>query len=372
MPSRLFPLYALPFLFACGQAPEAPSSPAPTQEGEAPVTAAGPWAIATANPLATEAGAKILRAGGSAVDAAVAVQAVLGLVEPQSSGLGGGAFMLHYDADTGEITTYDGREMAPASATTDLFLNTDGTPMGFYDAVTSGKSIGVPGAVAMLGLAHDQHGEMPWADLFADAHHLATDGFEVSPRLSFLIGRTRRLPDNEAARALYFDAAGEPLAEGAVLRNPDYARTLEMIAQGGADAFYEGEIAEAIVSAVNAQAGPGTMTLEDIATYEPVIRRTICAPYRQYEICSMGPPSSGGVTMLQILGLFDRMDADIINTPSPEAWAHYLEASRLAYADRAVYLADPRAIVAEGVTTEDVVDALIDPAYLDRACRLDR
>jgi gamma-glutamyltranspeptidase/glutathione hydrolase len=327
------------------------------------------WAIATANPLATEAGARILERGGDAVDAAVAVQAVLGLVEPQSSGLGGGAFMLYYDAESNAITAYDGREVAPYSAEPDMFFNEEtGQPMGFYDAVTSGRSVGVPGVVAMLDVAHSEHGQLEWEDLFRDAQRLARDGFEVSPRLSMLLGRTRRLVDDESARRLYYNEDGTPLAEGTLLRNPDYLDTLNAIASGGAGAFYTGEIAEAIVAAVNARAGEGTMSLEDLSAYTPIEREPICGPFLSYRICSMPPPSSGGVTVLQILGLAER--AGLGNSSTAEGWTHYVEASRLAYADRNLYLADPISMGSGDVDADQITDALVEGGYLDSRARL--
>ena len=326
-----------------------------------------PWVVVSADRRASEAGAAVLARGGNAIDAAITVQTVLGLVEPQSSGLGGGAFMLYYDASSKAVKAYDGREVAPFSAAPDMFLQEDGTPMPFYDAVTSGLSVGVPGAVAMLSLAHAEHGVLEWSSLFAPAETLARDGFQVSPRLNYLLGRFTKFAETEAANATYYTADGEPLAEGATVLNTAYADTVRAIAEGGAAAFYTGEIAEQIVAAVNAKAGEGTMTLEDLASYQPTKRRPVCLVALAHEICSMGPPSSGGVTVLQILSLFEQSMGDT-DAPSAEAWAKYLEASRLAFADRNHYLADPSAMGGEGVDARDIVEGLISAPYLaDRA-----
>lgn len=343
------------------------ATPTPTPGADTPASL--PWIVATANPHATRAGAAILAKGGSAVDAAVAVQATLTLVEPQSSGLGGGAFMLLHDASSGELLTYDGRETAPASARPDMFLKDDGTPMGFYDAVTSGKSVGVPGVVAMLGKAHDAHGTLPWEELFYDAAELAYDGFEISPRLAGMIARLSRLSDQDAARALYFDEAGEPLTAGAILKNPAYAETLRILAHNGPSAFYEGPIAQGIVDTVNAKAGDGTLTLADFAGYTPLERDPVCTIFVGHEVCSMAPPSSGGVTLLQILGLTERATA-IAEGPTAENWAAYVEASRLAYADRDRYLADPVSMGDGERSADDLIDGLLSPRYLDERSRL--
>src|SRR4051812_29148886 len=262
--------------------------------------------VAAAHPLAVEAGRQILREGGSAVDAAIAVQMVLTLVEPQSSGIGGGGFILHYDPQRHELESYDGRETAPASAKPDMFLGPDGAPLQFYDAVVGGLSVGVPGVLRMLELAHKEHGKLPWAQLFAPAIKLAEEGFPVSPRLAESIAEDEylgKMPD--AARYFYSD--GKPLAAGAQLRNPALATVLRAIAEGGADAFYLGKIAQEIVTTVN-QAKPraGGMTLADLAGYQALKRAVPCGTYRAYKVCGMGPPSSGGITVLQILGLLQR------------------------------------------------------------------
>ena len=353
---------AMAGLAACGReqarepAPQTPSEAAPAKR----------WFIAAANPHAAEAGAEILRRGGSAVDAAVATQAVLGLVEPQSSGLGGGAFMIHYDPAAGTLETYDGRETAPASATPDRFLTETGEPMGFYDAVAGGLSVGVPGVVRMLELAHEEHGALAWSTLFDSSVALSEEGFEVSPRLNNLLGRIPRLKQLPAAAAYFYSDAGEPWPVGHVLKNPAYAQTLRAIAADGADVFYEGAVAEAIVEAVNSAPNPGGMTLEDLAGYQPVKRAPVCGAYRVYEICSMAPPSSGGVTTLQIMAMLERFDMAGAGAGSVEALHLIFEASRLAYADRNRYLADNDKLAsAGGLTPEAVVSGLLNPAYLD-------
>jgi len=323
------------------------------------------WFVSAANSYATNAGAEILKRGGSAVDAAIAVEAVLGLVEPQSSGFGGGAFMLHYDPATRSLVTYDGREVAPMSATPDRFLDGEGQPIPFYDAVAGGLSVGVPGMVAMLSLAHEEHGFLPWADLLVPAQKLAEEGFEVSPRLNGLLARIPRLKQLPVAASYFYDQDGQPWPVGHVLKNPAYASTLQKLRDEGASVFYEGEIAEGIVDAVNTAPNPGGMTLSDIAGYEPVIRDPVCGPYRNYKICSMAPPSSGGVTVLQILSLLESFDLAAAGAGSVEALHLLFEASRLAYADRARYLADQdQTAAAGGLSAEALIAGLLNPPYL--------
>lgn len=356
-------------LAGCGNADDQSKSPAESSNSADSSVSGGEnakrWFIAAANPYAVEAGAEILRQGGSAVDAAVATQAALGLVEPQSSGLGGGAFMIHYDPISGTLETYDGRETAPASATPDRFLKEDGEPMGFYDAVAGGLSVGVPGVVRMLGLAHEEHGALPWDELFESTIELSEEGFEVSPRLNNLLTRIPRLKQLPVAAAYFYDEDGTPHAVGHVLKNPAYADTMRIIAEGGADAFYEGQIAEAIVKAVNTAPNPGGMTLEDIAGYQPIKRTPVCGTYRVYEICSMAPPSSGGVTTLQIMSLLERFDMAGAGAGSVEALHLIFEASRLAYADRNEYLADNDKLdPATGLSAETIIAGLLNPEYL--------
>lgn len=297
--------------------------------------------VVAANPLAAQAGLDVLRQGGSAADALVAVQTVLGLVEPQSSGLGGGAFLVWYDAQTGEITTFDGRETAPMAASDDLFLE-DGEPMAFFDAVIGGRSVGTPGVVRLMEAVHQRYGKHEWADLFESAIELAEAGFEVSPRLHTQIADDRGKLDQEpAARAYFYDESGEPIAAGTILKNPDYAATLRTIAQEGADAFYTGDIAQKIVEAVrNHPTNPGLLSLEDLASYEVKQRPAVCAPYRGLDVCGMGPPSSGALTIGQILGMVSHFNLAALGPDDPESWRIIGEATRLAFADRDMYMAD--------------------------------
>ena len=297
--------------------------------------------IAAANPYAAQAGLDMLARGGSAVDAAIAAQMVLNLVEPQSSGIGGGGFMLTYDGSNGSVAAYDGRETAPAAATPALFLDAEGEPLGFFDAVIGGRAAGVPGLLAMLEMAHERHGKLPWAALFEPAITLAEEGFFLSPRLHKLIGEARDVGRYATARAYFFTPAGLPRPVGARLANPQFAATLRAIAGQGAKAFYEGDIAADMVAAVRGAAdNPGLMSLADLAAYEAKQRDPVCRDYRQWRVCGMGPPSSGGVTILQILGLLEGFDLAALAPGSLEAVHLISEASRLAYADRAHYLAD--------------------------------
>ncbi len=296
--------------------------------------------VAAANPLAVDAGYDVLRRGGSAVDAAVAVQMVLNLVEPQSSGIGGGAFMLHHSGRTGRLLAYDGRETAPASATPARFL-VDGKPQNFRDAVVGGKSVGVPGTLRMLELAHREHGRLPWASLFGPAIGLAERGFTVSPRLHAALQHEKHLVQ-ERARRYFYDEQGSPPAEGAVLRNPAFAATLRRIAQEGADALYVGELARDIVDTANGHpANPGDLTEADLRGYRARVRDPVCGPYRVWKVCGMPLPSSGGMTVLQILGMLERFPMGRMAPGSFFAVHLMAEAGRLAYADRGAYMADP-------------------------------
>ncbi|KQY95064.1 MULTISPECIES: gamma-glutamyltransferase family protein [unclassified Brevundimonas] len=327
--------------------------------GAAPVPAPAPAArgpfVAAANPLAVEAGLKVLREGGSAVDAAVAIQAVLGLVEPQSSGLGGGAFMMVFDAATGEVTSYDGRETAPAAATPELFYE-DGRPLGVGEAILSGRSTGAPGAVAMLAMAQRAHGRLPWSALFGDAERLARDGFVVSPRLAGMIAAPRGQARSRWANAYFTRPDGARYAAGDVLRNPAYAETVAELAAGGADAFYNGRIAREIAAAVAQEPRPGALTTADIAAYAPVERGALCRPYRIYVVCVPPPPSSG-VAVLQLLAMAERTP-DVHEGPgSVAAWTAFAQLQRLMYADRDRYVGDPGFV---GVP----VQGLLDPDYV--------
>ncbi len=319
--------------------------------------------VAAANPLAARAGVEILQAGGGAVDATIAAQLVLGLVEPQSSGIGGGAFMLYFNAASRDITSFDGRETAPAAATPALFLDATGAKMKFWDAVVGGRSVGAPGLLRMLELAHAAHGTLPWARLFEPAIRLAESGFAVSPRLNELIARDKHLKRYPATAAYFHDAAGEPLPVGHILKNPRYAATLRAVAAGGADAFYTGAIARDIVAAVRGAAdNPGLLSEIDLAGYEAKIRPPVCVLYRGSRVCGMGPPSSGGLTVGMILGLLERFDLGKLAPGELEAEHLFVEAARLAYADRALYMADSDFVRVP-------VAGLIDRAYLDRRGR---
>ena len=314
--------------------------------------------VSAANVLAAEAGREMLRAGGSAIDAAIATQLVLNLVEPQSSGIGGGAFILYWDKAKGALQVYDGRETAPASATPDRFL-VGGKPMPFFDAVLSGLSIGVPGLVRLMEDVHRDHGRLPWAELFAPAIRLAEDGFEVSPRLHILLQLEGAESFVPAARAYFFSESGAPRPIGYRLKNPELAKTLRVIAAGGANAFYEGPIAQAIVDAVGSAPGaPGGMTLDDLKTYRVKQRPPLCVTYRIYEVCGVGAPSSGGVAVAQTLKLLEPFDLGTTPAAGLNAPAVHLiaEAQKLAFADRNQYIGDPDFV--------DVPEGLLDEGYL--------
>jgi gamma-glutamyltranspeptidase/glutathione hydrolase len=323
---------------------------------------------ASANPLATRAGLDILRAGGSAVDAAIAIQLVLGLVEPQSSGLGGGAFMMHWDGR--EVVALDGRETAPIAADERLFLRGDGTPMNFYEAVIGGRAVGTPGAVRLLEAAHRRYGRLPWARLFDPAISLAEGGFAMSPRLNQLLATEPFLRNDPMAAALFYSADGTPKAAGAVLRNPQYAATLRAIAAGGATAFYSGVVAGNIVTAVQSHKNRGRLALDDLRGYEVKIRTPLCTDYRQWRVCGMPPPSSGGIAVAQMLGIFTSRNIAIFAPaegaePVPRAEAVHLfsEAGRLVFADRALYVADSDFVPVN-------VTGLLDPGYLKQRAQL--
>ena len=298
--------------------------------------------IAAANPLAVDAGHAVLARGGSAVDAAIAAQLVLGLVEPQSSGIGGGGFMLVHDAATRKLIAYDGRETAPAAAKPERFLDRDGKPLRFLDAVIGGRSVGVPGTVALLAAVHRAHGRLKWAELFEPAIALAENGFAVSPRLASAIAGNEGPMGNDRARQYFSRAAGEPLRAGDTLRNPAYARTLRVLATQGPEAFYRGEIARDVVATANgAASNPGDLTVDDLAAYKVKVRAPVCGPYRGYRVCGMPLPSSGGPTMLQMLAMLEPYNLKAMGPASFWSTHFIAEAGRLAYADRAAYMADP-------------------------------
>ncbi len=344
------------------------------------------FAVAAAHPLATQAGFDVLKAGGSAVDAAIAVQMVLGLVEPQSSGLGGGAFLLHSMAGEGaqpnvKVQAFDGRETAPAAATEDLLLNADGQPLAFHTAVVGGRSVGAPGVLRMLAQAHAQHGKLPWASLFAPAIALAHQGFAMSPRLHAQLKADAYLRLDPAARAYFYQASGEPHAIGHVLRNPELAAVLQRIAVEGVQAFYQGEVAEAVVRKVQQHpSNPGRLALSDLANYQAKERTPVCfdhaAVSRVYRVCGFPPPSSGAIAIGQILGMLQHTPASLMSSPTETAdgtpdprWLHlYTEASRLAFADRALYVADPDFVPAPSGEWQ----SLLAPAYLRERAKLIR
>ena len=311
--------------------------------------------VVAAEPLAAEAGRAILRQGGSAADAAIATELVLGLVEPQSSGLGGGAFLVYWDAKTRSLATFDGREAAPAAAKPDRFMR-NGKPMPFETAVLSGLSVGVPGLLRTLEAVHKKYGKLPWASLFAPAIKLAENGFPVSPRLNVLLKESRAEKFSPAAQAYFFDENGKPPEQGELLKNPRYAETLKAIAERGADAFYSGPIADAIVKAVGqASSIPGDMTHADLSGYVAKERDPICVEYRSRQVCGMGPPSSGELsvgTVLKLIEPFPQVQGAAA-LMAPPALHIIAEAEKLAFADRNRYIADPNYIAVPSGLTDD-------------------
>lgn len=309
--------------------------------------------VAAANPLAASAGRDILRAGGSATDAAIAIQLVLNLVEPQSSGIGGGAFLLHWDEAGKRLITLDGRETAPSAARPDRFIGPDGKPMRFVDAVVGGRSVGVPGTLKLLEEAHRRWGRLPWAQVLAPAIKLSEDGFAISPRLNGLLSGEKNLAKDARAAAYFYESDGKAKAVGTTLRNPAFAATLRAIAEKGAQPFYAGEIARDIVATVTGHAtNPGDITLEDLAAYKIEEREPVCGAYRVWRICGMGPPSSGAVAVQQMLGILETRDLARLG-PGAEAAHWFSEAGRLAFADRNLYLADPAFI---GIPLTGLID----------------
>jgi len=331
------------------------------------------FAVAAANPLATDAGYQVLKAGGSAIDAAIAVQMVLTLVEPQSSGIGGGAFLLHFDGKN--VDAFDGRETAPAAADENLFIKADGKPMAFIEGVVGGRSVGVPGTVRMLEMAHQQHGKLPWAQLFQPAIQLAEGGFKVSARLNTLLGTEQHLKKDPVAAAYFYDSEGKPWPVGHVLKNPELAQVLRQIAAHGAKALHEGPVAQAVVDKVRGHASnPGVLSLQDMAGYQPKKRAALCHDYeaaaKSYRLCGFPPPSSGAIAVGQILGILNQTPAATLKPENglPTAdWLHlYTEASRLAFADRGLYVADPDFVAPPAGSWM----SLLDPAYLAERAKL--
>ena len=347
---KILSLITLTLLAAC--TPTLPTRMPVQPEMASEITDKPGWAyarqaVAAANPLATQAGHQILRAGGSAVDAAIAAQMVLGLVEPQSSGIGGGAFLMYFDGQ--QVSAHDGRETAPAGADPRLFLDLQGKPLPFNDAVLSGRSVGVPGAVRMLEAAHRQHGVLPWARLFEQAIDLAEQGFQISPRLNTLLQADPHLRKDPLALRFFYDAQGQARPVGQVLRNPEYAHVLRLIAKQGSRALLEGPVAQAIVARTAMPPHPGSLSLQDLSNYQSRDRQALCFDHtalaRTYQLCGFPPPSSGHIAIGQILGLLGNttpQGSEYANgLPSPDYVHRYTQASQLAFADRAQYMADP-------------------------------
>ena len=351
----LKPFLALLALSASACATTPPSAP--------PVTAADTRAfVIAANPLAARAGVEVLERGGSAADAAAAVQAMLSLVEPQSSGVGGGAFMTYYDATSRAVTVYDGREVAPAQATPNMFVGPDGKPLPFDIAVLSGRATGVPGAVALLAEAQREHGALPWRSLFGMAERTANEGFPVSPRLAKLIAgdfAENRAPD---VIAYFHRPDGGLMVAGDVLRNPAYADFLRRLAVHGPSALYSGSTAAKIIARTHDGALAGSMTMADLAAYRPVKRAALCRPYRAYQLCAPPPPASG-VGILELLKMLERTDIAARGPTDPQAWFIFAEASRLMYADRDKFVGDPAFVRVP-------VEGLLAPDYLARRAQL--
>jgi gamma-glutamyltranspeptidase / glutathione hydrolase len=336
--------------------PEPPSGWTPKEQ-----VTAKKYAVVAGHPLAVDAGLAMLDKGGTAVDAAIATQLVLGLVEPQASGLGGGAFLIVHDAKGKRTVAYDGRETAPSGALPQLFLGADGKPMPFQAAVIGGRAVGVPGTPRLLELAHARHGRLPWATLFQPAIDIAEKGFPMSHRLYTLVGKDASLAEQPAARDYFLGPDGKPKPVGALMKNPEYARTLRAMVAKGADAFYGGEIAADIVAAVRNHRNPGSMTLEDLSGYRVRDVEPLCAGYRAWTLCGMPPSSSGGIAVLQILGVLRGRDLPKVRPGSAEAVHLLSEGGRLAFADRNRYVGDDRYV-------EVPVQGLVDAGYLaDRA-----
>jgi gamma-glutamyltranspeptidase / glutathione hydrolase len=321
------------------------------------------YMVAAAHPIAARVGGDILKQGGNAIDAAIATQLVLGLVEPNASGIGGGSFLVYYDAKTKQVHTYDGREIAPASARSERFLGKDDKPLEFYDGVIGGKSVGVPGTVRMLGMTHKAHGRLPWRQLVQPVIRIARQGFPIAPRLHALLSNEKYLLNQENAKRYFYRANGTPKPVGTILVNLAYADVMQQIANSGADAFYHGAIAKDIVKTIQHAKVPGDLTTEDLANYQPIERSPVCGTYRVYKVCSMGPPSSGGITILQMLGILDRFPLANLKPTSTAAIHLFTEAGRLAYADRSLYIADPNFVSIP-------IKELINPEYLKKRSEL--
>ena len=345
--------------FACFSLSACAAAQAPRS---APVAATTEPFVIAANPLAAQAGLNVLKRGGSAVDAAIAIQAMLSLVEPQSSGVGGGAFMNFYDARTGKITIYDGREVAPAQATSGMFLDATGQPLPFNAAVVSGRATGVPGAVKMLGLAHDEHGKLPWSSLFGDAERAADQGFIVSPRLGHMIHADFAENHQPDVIAYFSKPDGSLLNVGDRLVNKPYADFLRRLAAQGPDALLKGSTAARIIARTHTGPLAGSMTMADLAAYQPIKREPVCGPFRAYTLCAPPPPASG-VGLIELMMILERTDIAARGPKDPQSWFLFAQASRLMYADRDQYVGDPTFVKVS-------VAGLIDPAYVAERAKL--
>src|SRR6266699_1866767 len=329
-----------------------------------PLVASQRFMVVAAHPPAARAGYDAIRSGGSALDAAIAVELVLGLVEPQSSGLGGGAFLLHYAARDAKLEAYDGRETAPAAAKPGRFLGADGRPLDWPDAVVSGRAVGGPGLLRLRELAHRRHGKLPWAKLFEPAIELAQKGFPISPRLNALVAADRFLPLDANARRYFYLPDGKAKPAGTLLKNPEFAAVLKRVSLGGASVFYRGEIARDIAAAVRTHKRTrGDLVEADFSAYAAIQREPLCGAYRRWKVCGMPPPSSGGFAVLQILRILERFDLRAVKPDSIEAVHLFAEAGRLAYADRNLYVADPDFVRAP-------LAALLESRYLDSRAKL--
>ncbi|HEV7661429.1 MAG TPA: gamma-glutamyltransferase [Allosphingosinicella sp.] len=331
----------------------------PAAHAPAPAASAAAGAVSAADPRAADAGVQILREGGSAADAAFATMLALTVVEPQSSGIGGGGFLLYHDQASGRLSSYDGRETAPHAATPALFLGPDGQPRPFGEIVPGGLSVGVPGNIRLIEMAHERHGRLAWARLFQPAIRLARDGFAITPRMFRALSQPNSLAGLSTwGRAHFYLADGQPKPVGTVLRNPEFAALLERVAARGPEAFYTGPDAQALVRTVRtSERNPSSMTADDVATYRAHEREPVCGSYRGYRICGMGPPSSGATTVFAILKQLERFDLRALGRDNPVAWHLIAESMRLAYADRDLYLADPDFV-------QVPVAGLTDTAYL--------
>ena len=363
----LFCAFASPAALAGKRLPKAPEASTGVTEQTGRV--AQKMMVAAANPLAADAGYRMLQQGGAAIDAAISTQMVLGLVEPQSSGLGGGAFLMHFDGQ--QVQAYDGRETAPSQADEHLFQHPDGSPLAFDAGLVGGRSVGAPGVLRMLELAHRQHGKLPWASLFAPAIKLADAGFRVSPRLHLLLAADPHLRLDPVAAAYFYDADKKAWPVGHLLKNPALASTLRRIASGGADAFYQGRIAHDIARKVISHAGnPGLLSVQDIKGYQARVRSPICSDYRRWTVCGMPPPSSGGIAIAQMLGMLEvtdiRLHAPVDGVPGATAIHLFSEVGRLAYADRNRYVADTDFSLLPG----NGIAGLVDKTYLAQRAAL--